>query len=74
MVTETTQGATGESAEALARPASAVGCCDGPAATTADGPETTTCCGTVAEARESGGCCGASARTQAVAAGAGCCG
>jgi hypothetical protein len=34
---------------------------------------TSTCCGTVAEARAEGGCCGAAAKERAVASGVGCC-
>jgi hypothetical protein len=32
------------------------------------------CCGTAAEAQQSGGCCGTAAKAEAVAGGAGCCG
>jgi hypothetical protein len=37
-------------------------------------PVTSTCCGTVAEAHQSGACCGTAAKVDAVNAGAGCCG
>ncbi len=81
MTTETTtQGSTGgfagDPAEAFAPPASAGGCCGSPATTTASTGElaASTCCGTEAEAQESGGCCGEAAKAQAVASGARCCG
>jgi len=35
---------------------------------------TSPCCGTAAEAHGSGGCCGPTAKAEAVATGAGCCG
>ena len=42
----------------------------GPATAAAGSP----CCGTTAEATEVGACCGGSAKAEAVASGAGCCG
>ena len=78
MSTNTTQagGFSGDPAEALNPPASAGGCCGGPATTeaVAVGVQVSTCCGTVAEARAEASCCGASAKQTAVASGAGCCG
>ena len=54
-------------AEGPARPATDA-CCGSPSSTASP------CCGTATEARAAGGCCGPAARTEAVAAGAGCCG
>jgi hypothetical protein len=76
MTAQAVGGFVGDPAEALHPPASADGCCGGPATTdTVEGTETVaaTCCGTVAEAQASGGCCGEAAKAEAVASGAGCC-
>ncbi|NUT36631.1 MAG: hypothetical protein HOV79_26555 [Hamadaea sp.] len=78
MTTDTTQtgGFLGDPAQALTPPASAGGCCGGPATTvaTVEVAQVSTCCGTVAEAKAEGSCCGTAAKEQAVASGAGCCG
>ena len=58
------------------------GCCGGPPAATLDRPDPASgptadaapCCGTAAEATVAGGCCGSSAKAEAVASGASCCG
>ncbi|MEV0901887.1 hypothetical protein [Actinoplanes sp. NPDC049802] len=55
------------------------GCCgnpphDGPALPGPAAEAGSPCCGTTAEARESGSCCGADAKQEAVAAGRSCCG
>jgi hypothetical protein len=49
---------------------SASGCCGSGAVVT----ETSPCCGSGAEAAAEGSCCGSGAKTEAVAAGQGCCG
>jgi len=68
-------GFAGDPAEAFTPPA-ANGCCGSPASTTASSgaPATSTCCGTLAAATAAGTCCDPVAKTEAVAAGAGCCG
>lgn len=76
MTTETTSigGFTGDPAEAFA-PAATGGCCgSAPAASAGVSPAASTCCGTAAEAAESGSCCGETAKAEAISAGAGCCG
>jgi hypothetical protein len=61
------------------RPSEAVdGCCGTASQATHDRPrpsasENTPCCGTPADAVATGSCCGATAKTAAVASGAGCC-
>ena len=80
MSTETKQatgGFLGDPDEALNPPASAGGCCGGPATTltgTVEPAQASTCCGTAEQAEAEGACCGAAAKEQAVASGAGCCG
>lgn len=52
------------------------GCCAGPASavTAVDVQQVAPCCGTTAEAVVAEACCAPAAKTEAVAAGAGCCG
>lgn len=77
--TTTPGGFTGDPAAALTVTGTA-GCCGNPPRTTElalprpAGADASPCCGTAAEARAAGGCCGAQARTEAVAAGTVCCG
>lgn len=82
-------GFTGDPAEAFTPPA-AGGCCGStPATTDAGTPAATdsgaagqpgpaapasTCCGSAEAAQSAGACCDPVAKTEAVAAGAGCCG
>ena len=73
---ETNGGFAGDPAEALTV-AGTGGCCGNPPTATLDLPELTTdgsCCGTAAEAAASGACCGGTAKAEAIASGAGCCG
>jgi hypothetical protein len=76
---KTTGGFAGDLAEAFA-PAAGSGCCGSPAGHT-DSPEdaggessVTPCCGTSEQSQAEGSCCGESAKAEAVASGAGCCG
>jgi hypothetical protein len=72
MTTETAKPTVGTGlSEGAARPATNA-CCGSPS--TSGSQVASPCCGTAAEARASGGCCGPAAKTEAVAAGAGCCG
>jgi hypothetical protein len=71
-------GFTGDPAAALTVSGTG-GCCGNPPRATdvlaADPAEAAApCCGSAVEARVAGSCCGATARADAVAAGAGCCG
>ncbi|MEU2627429.1 hypothetical protein [Kitasatospora sp. NPDC007106] len=56
---------------------STAGCCgtksDAPAATVEVETAATPCCGTAKDAAEAGSCCAPAAKSEAVAAGAGCC-
>jgi hypothetical protein len=80
MSTETTTlptgGFLGDPAEALNAPTSAGGCCGSPVTTgtVQITSQASTCCGTVPEAEESCGCCGETAKVEADASSAGCCG
>jgi hypothetical protein len=76
--TQTRGGFTGDPTTALAVTGT-TGCCgNSPQATLAlPEPATTAaspCCGTPAQAATEGSCCGSAAKTDAVAAGLGCCG
>jgi hypothetical protein len=76
--TDISGGPLGDPAEASAATAAGNGCC-GAAATatvTAETPATAAgpCCGTAEPAQAENSCCGAEAKTDAVAAGTGCCG
>ena len=74
--TQTRGGFTGDPNAALSVAGSG-GCCGNPPQTASITlPETagSPCCGTPAQAQESGSCCGATAKADAVASGAGCCG
>lgn len=76
--TQTHGGFTGDPAAALTVTGTS-GCCGNPPQTTLALPEPATtagspCCGTPAEATAEGSCCGSTAKTDAVAAGQGCCG
>ena len=78
MSTDTTPsvagGFIGDPADAFA-PVAVGGCCGSPAATSGRVDTSAgTCCGSVAEAAASGGCCGETAKSEAIASGAGCCG
>jgi hypothetical protein len=59
-------------------PAAVGGCCGTPAQTKQEQVDATAstapCCGTSKQAETEGTCCGTSAKTEAVAAGATCCG
>jgi hypothetical protein len=68
-------GSAGDPADAPAVTGTG-GCCGNPATATQAPPEPAsgTCCGTQAEAAADNSCCGATAKTEAVAAGQGCCG
>lgn len=71
--TTSTGGFAGDPAAALPVTGT-TGCCG--SADTADAPAPTVpvpCCGTTAEAAAEGSCCGNEAKTEAVAAGQGCC-
>jgi hypothetical protein len=79
MTTQTNSTTSAHASDSVNHASSATsrsGCCTGPAATTVvpAEPVTSTCCGTVAEAHQSGACCGTVAKVDAVNAGAGCCG
>jgi hypothetical protein len=76
--TQTHGGFTGDPAAALTVTGTS-GCCGNPPQTTLALPEPATtaasqCCGTRAEATAEGSCCGSAAKSEAVAAGQGCCG
>jgi hypothetical protein len=75
--TQTRGGFTGDPAAALAV-TGAGGCCGNAAQAALARPEPATavspCCGTRAEATAEGSCCGGAAKTEAIAAGQGCCG
>jgi hypothetical protein len=75
--TKSAGGFTGDPAAAL-DVAGTSGCCGNPAQANLSLPESdgaaATCCGTVAEAKAENACCGSAAKTDAVAAGSGCCG
>ena len=72
--TPRTGGFAGSPEEAFA-PAAAGGCCgSAPAQNAANTTVASTCCGTAAQAKASGGCCGETAKADAIAAGASCCG
>jgi hypothetical protein len=76
--TRTRGGFTGDPAAAMTAPGTS-GCCGNPPPATRARPEPATtaaspCCGTQAEATADGSCCGSAAKTDAVAAGQGCCG
>jgi len=79
--TQTQGGFAGNPATAL-DVAGASGCCGNPAQATLTLPDParsaaaagSPCCGSTAEATEAGACCGTSAKAEAVASGAGCCG
>ena len=77
--TTTSGGFSGDPAAALSV-SGASGCCGNPAQATialpepAATPAASPCCGTQAEATAEGSCCGSSAKSDAVAAGQGCCG
>jgi hypothetical protein len=76
MNTTSTGGFIGDPAEAFTPPA-ATGCCGGPTAVvdaSTAAPAASTCCGTAEAADAAGSCCEPAAKTDAVAAGAGCCG
>jgi hypothetical protein len=73
-----TGGFAGDPQAAFASTA-AGGCCGSPAVRTEAPKEAAVtasvpCCGTSEQAAAEGSCCGASAKTEAVASGAGCCG
>jgi hypothetical protein len=76
---QTMGGFTGDPAAALTVTGSS-GCCGNAPqatdflATNASAAQASPCCGTGADAQASGSCCGAAAKTEAVAAGASCCG
>jgi hypothetical protein len=54
---------------------SASGCCGSSAVATTSEPQAANpCCGSSAAAAAEGSCCGSAAKTEAVAAGQGCCG
>jgi hypothetical protein len=65
-------GFSGDPMDALNPPAATGGCCGGAPSDAAG--QTSTCCGTAAEATAEGSCCGSAAKADAVASGAGCCG
>jgi len=75
--TQTRGGFTGDPATALTVTGTS-GCCGNPPQAAVDLPEpavaASPCCGTRAEAAAEGSCCGSTAKTDAVAAGQGCCG
>lgn len=76
--TQTRGGFVGDPATALTV-TGASGCCGSPAQAALTLPEpaataASPCCGTKAEAAAEGSCCGSAAKTDAVAAGQGCCG
>jgi hypothetical protein len=76
--TQTRGGFVGDPATALAV-TGASGCCGNAARPALALPELATaaaspCCGTQAEATAEASCCGSAAKTDAVAAGQGCCG
>lgn len=79
--TQTQGGFAGDPAAALDVSGTS-GCCGNPAQSTLTLPDPaqsgaavgSPCCGTTAEATETGACCGTSAKAEAVASGAGCCG
>jgi hypothetical protein len=79
--TQTQGGFIGDPAAALTV-AGTGGCCGNPPQATLTLPDPdqasaaaeAPCCGTAAEATESGSCCGTSAKAEAVASGTGCCG
>ncbi|MDG6106139.1 hypothetical protein Daura_06390 [Dactylosporangium aurantiacum] len=73
-------GFAGDPAAALTA-AGTGGCCGNPPQGTLTLPDPveaaasgSPCCGTAAEATEAGACCGTSAKAEAVASGASCCG
>jgi hypothetical protein len=75
---QVTGGFAGDPQEAFAS-ASGGGCCGSPAAHTQAPKDAAVatgapCCGMSEQAAAEGSCCGASAKTEAVAVGAGCCG
>jgi hypothetical protein len=79
MTGTTTQGGFAGDPAAALDAAGAGGCCGNPPPVTLDRPEpaataSSPCCGTTAEATAEGSCCGGTAKTEAVAAGTGCCG
>ena len=68
-------GFSTDPATALTVSGSGSGCCGSTtAATAAPAVASGPCCGTTAEAVAEGECCGSAAKTEAVAAGQGCCG
>jgi hypothetical protein len=71
---QTVGGFAGDPTEALSA-AGTGGCCGNPPRTALVLPEPAAapCCGTAAEAASQGSCCGSIAKTEAVAAGQGCC-
>jgi hypothetical protein len=75
--TETRGGFTGDPSAALTVTGTS-GCCGNPPQATLALPEPATaggpCCGTRAEAATESSCCGSAAKSDAVAAGQGCCG
>ena len=75
--TETRGGFTGDPAAALTV-TGASGCCGNSPQATPALPEPAAvggpCCGTQASATAEGSCCGSAAKSDAVAAGQGCCG
>ena len=80
MTTDTstaTGGFAGNPTEAFT-PHAAGGCCGSPAtdsiATSGATTAASTCCGTAEAATAAGSCCDPTAKTEAVAAGSGCCG
>jgi len=76
--TETRGGFTGDPGAALTVTGTS-GCCGNPPQATIALPEPATtapspCCGTQADATAEGSCCASAAKSDAVAAGQGCCG
>ncbi|GGN46136.1 hypothetical protein FHR83_008474 [Actinoplanes campanulatus] len=76
--TPMTGGFTGDPADAFTVTGTG-GCCGNPAQAPLALPDPAAataapCCGTTAEAEQSGSCCGIAAKRQAVDAGQGCCG
>ena len=67
-------GFAGNPADAFAPPSAGSCCGSAPTPTASADTSASTCCGTAAEAQASGGCCGETARADAVAGGASCCG
>lgn len=73
MTTPSMGGFTTDLVDAFTPP-TASGCCSAPAQKTATTSAASPCCGTAAEAKAENSCCGSTAKTEAVAAGTGCCG